>query len=321
MLWAASRAPGPRRCFEEPRGILFRAALSGLEARLVSEGHVAQPVCLEQTRPPRRPRSKQINGREEMRIAGRRQTRQAVVTLEQAIVLGGGGVVAGIVNTMAGGGSLVTVPLLIMAGLPGTQANATNRVAVFVQSAVAAWRFRAEGVSGIHGALPVLLPLMTGSALGAAAVSQLAAETFERIFGLLMLVLLVPTLRHTSGVRPARGRWSMRGTVCVFFAIGLYGGAFQAGVGLLLVLALARAGYGLLESNSIKVVVVAAFTLVAVAVFVWQDQVVWQPAAVLAGATSLGAVIGTRLAVRGGDALIRPVLAVTAMAGRLLGFY
>jgi uncharacterized membrane protein YfcA len=236
-----------------------------------------------------------------------------------------GGFIAGVVNTLAGGGSLLTVPLLVLYGLPGNIANGTNRIAVLVQSAVAAWRFRAEGVSGFRAAGPLIAPLLLGSLIGALAISRVAPETFEHLFGLVMLVLLVPILRATrTDLAGARQQgWSRATTLLVFFVIGLYGGAFQAGVGIFLVLALAHVGHGLVLSNSIKTILVTAFTAVAVAVFVLQGQVVWLPAVLLSISTAAGAAVGTRIAVRGGDEVIRPLLAVAviAMAGKMLGFY
>lgn len=235
------------------------------------------------------------------------------------------GLCAGIVNTMAGGGSLVTVPLLVTLGMPGTLANGTNRVAVVAQSLVAAWTFRAEGVSGFRRSVPVLLPLLAGSAIGAIGVSQLDDRTFERAFGVVMLALLVPAMMppRIGVARAGAAKQGGLGRFALFFSIGLYGGAFQAGVGILLVLALARAGHDLVSANAIKVVVVAAFTAVAVVVFVSAGHVAWAPAAVLTVATSAGAVIGARIAVRGGERVIRPVLAlsVLALAGKMLGLY
>ena len=157
--------------------------------------------------------------------------------------------------------------------------------------------------------------------------SRLAVSTFESIFGVVMVALLVPTLRKPSqprnvGQAPAQV-WSRPTTAAVFFAIGLYGGAFQAGVGIVLIFALSRAGYDLVRANSVKVVVIAALTLIAIPVFVFEDQVAWTPAVVLALGFGLGGVLGARLAVLGGEALIRPVLvvAVVALAGRMLHLY
>lgn len=245
------------------------------------------------------------------------------MTGPEAALLLIGGLVAGVVNTLAGGGSLLTVPLLVLVGLPGTLANGTNRIGVLIQSGVAAWRFRAEGVPGLREALPLLLPLVLGSALGALAIARVTDETFERIFGLLMLALLVPTLYGSrGGDRPPRP-WPPLLRFVLFFAIGVYGGAIQAGVGLVLVAALSRAGLDLVRANSVKVIVVLVFTVPAVAVFLVEGQVAWLPGLVLAAGFAGGAAIGARVAVRGGERVIRPVLLVSllALAGRMLGLY
>ncbi|MDJ0867440.1 MAG: sulfite exporter TauE/SafE family protein [Myxococcota bacterium] len=242
----------------------------------------------------------------------------------EAAILLAGGLAAGVVNTLAGGGSLLTVPLLVLVGLPGTLANGSNRVGVLIQNAVAAWRFRAEGVSGFHDALPVLVPVCAGSLLGAYGIARVTDETFERLFGVLMLALLVPTLRRPAARADAPARtWSPAVRSITFLAIGLYGGAIQAGVGLVLVAALSRAGYDLVRANSIKVVVILVLTAIAVPVFVLAGQVAWAPAGVLAAGFALGGATGARIAVRGGERVIRPMLllAVLALAGRMIGLY
>jgi uncharacterized membrane protein YfcA len=246
------------------------------------------------------------------------------MTLLDAILIVGAGFVSGVFNTLAGGGTLLTLPLLVMIGLPGTVANATNRIAVLAQSVVGAWRFRAEGVSGFRASVPVLVPLLVGSGIGAAIVAQFDDRAFEKAFGVLMLLLLAPAVfsPRVAAVGRRAGLGGIAGFV-TFFVIGLYGGAFQAGVGLFLVLALARAGYDLVLANSVKMVTVAAFTAVAVVVFVAEGQVVWLPALLLSIGTSLGAALGARLAVRGGERVIRPALAaaVVVLAGKMLGIY
>ncbi|MCG8589098.1 MAG: sulfite exporter TauE/SafE family protein [Proteobacteria bacterium] len=240
------------------------------------------------------------------------------------LLLVGGGFAAGVLNTLAGGGSLITVPLLVLLGLPGTVANGSNRIGILVQNVAAAWQFRAEGVSGLRRAVPVLLPVGLGSVLGAWAVAQLRDETFERLFGVFMLLLLVPTLRGTGPERTEhRTAWPPWVSAAVFFAIGLYGGAFQAGVGLALILALSRSGLDLVRANSVKTVVIAVLTAVAVPVFIVQGQVVWLHALVLAAGFAVGGVAGARLTVAGGERVVRPVLVVSvlALAGRMLGLY
>jgi len=248
------------------------------------------------------------------------------VTPFEILALGATAAAAGVVNTLAGGGSLLTVPLLVLLGLPGGVANGTNRVGILLQSSVAAWRFRALGVGGLRESAPVLLPVAAGALIGAWGIVQVSDALFERAFGVVMLLLLVPLLRELAVPRPVRSeppsrlgpRWA-----AIFFGIGLYGGAFQAGVGIPLLFALGYAGFDLVRANAIKVIVTAVVTLTAVPVFLMAGQIAWGPAAVLAVGYSAGAALGARLAVRGGERLIRPVLAaaVIALAGRMLGLY
>jgi uncharacterized membrane protein YfcA len=234
----------------------------------------------------------------------------------------GGGLVAGVVNTLAGGGSLLSVPLLVLLGLPGTLANGTNRVGVLLQSLVATWRFRGSGLFESSALLPVLIPVLAGSLAGASAIARVSDATFERLFGTLMLVLLVPTLRRARARAPGPG-FGRATSALVFFALGLYGGALQAGLGILLVFALVHAGHDLVRANAQKTAINASLTAAAVPVFALQDQIAWLPALVLGAGFAAGAELGVRLAVAGGERAIRPFLVagVLALAGRMLGLY
>ena len=240
-----------------------------------------------------------------------------------AIALVLGGFAAGIVNTLAGGGSLLSVPLLVLVGLPGTLANGTNRVGILFQSLVATFHFRSRGVLDLGVALRVLAPLCAGSLVGAGLVSRVDDAVFERSFGLVMLVLLVPTVRGLAKSPRRRTPWPVWLATIILFGIGLYGGSFQAGVGLFLLAALERAGLDLVRANAIKMLVVAALTLVALPVFLVEGQIAWDYALVLAFGYSIGGSAGARLAMRGGERLIRGVMAVAvvALAGRMFGLY
>lgn len=245
-----------------------------------------------------------------------------MTTLELSL-LALGGVAAGIINTLAGGGSLLTVPLLVAFGLPGTIANGTNRIGILVQSLTSIAGFKRRGIPGLREALPVLPPVFLGGLIGAVLVSRMSDVLFERVFGLVMLVLLVPTLRPPKSDSMEGEAKSPLARFLLFMLIGLYGGAFQAGVGVLLVLALSAAGYNLVVANSIKMIVTLAFTVVAVPVFILQGQVAWQPALALAAGFALGGELGAHIAVGGGDKVIRPfmLVAVVALAGKMLGLY
>jgi uncharacterized membrane protein YfcA len=109
----------------------------------------------------------------------------------------------------------------------------------------------------------------------------------------------------------------------VFLAVGLYGGAVQAGVGLIMLAALARAGYDLVTANNVKVVANLTLTAVALPVFIAQGDVRWLQAIILAAGLTVGAWIGAHAAVRGGERFVRAAMVVAALllAGRLLGVY
>ncbi|MFQ5513378.1 MAG: sulfite exporter TauE/SafE family protein [Myxococcota bacterium] len=242
--------------------------------------------------------------------------------LPQVAALVAGGLAAGFVNTLAGGGSFLTVPLLILVGLPPTIANATNRVAVLVQNLAAMGGFRQEGVPGAALALRLMPAMLLGSWLGAWGVIQVPDEVFRRFFGILMLLALPLLLRSP---RP-RERPRARGLplplqIATYFAIGLYGGAVQAGLGIPLLLALVGVGgLGLVAANSVKVVLIAALTAVALAQFAWAGKVLWLHGGILALGAGIGGYLASRVGARLGPPLIRPVLivAVVAMALRLL---
>lgn len=240
----------------------------------------------------------------------------------EALLLVVGGAVAGFVNASAGGGSTLTVPLLVLAGVPGNDANASNRVGILTSNAAAAAAFRKLGVSGLSKAIPVLGPIVAGSLIGSLLITRLADDTFERVFGLLMLPIILLSLRKPRIVtdRPPWPQWL---TIVVFFGVGLYGGAIQAGIGLVMLAALTRAGFDLVTANSVKAVIIVVVTAVALPVFIAQGKVQWLPAILLALGLTAGGWIGAHAAVKGGEQYIRGVmvLAAVVLAGRLVGLY
>jgi len=242
-------------------------------------------------------------------------------SLEHVLVLLLGGAFAGVVNTLAGGGSFLTVPLLVMVGLPPTVANATNRVGVMFQSLSALGGFRQEGVVGFGTAAAVLPATLLGSWLGSVFASRVSDEVFGPLFGIVMLAAL-PVLLMNPKPRdtPHVSRPSLLQQLA-YFGIGLYGGAIQAGIGIPLLLALVMlGGLDLVRGNQVKVALVGALTAVALAQFVYAGKVVWSYGLVLAVGTSIGAYASSRVGARVGPKLIRPVLAlaVVALALRLL---
>lgn len=240
----------------------------------------------------------------------------------EALLLILGGTAAGVINAVAGGGSTLTVPLLVLAGVPGNNANGSNRVGILTSNVAAATAFRKLGVRGLSQSVPVLVPIVVGSLIGAFAITRLTDDTFERVFGLLMLPIIFLSIRKPK-VRLNASPWPTALTAAVFFAVGLYGGAVQAGVGLVMLAALTRAGYDLVTANNVKVVANLTLTGVVLPIFVVQDKVEWIPALILAAGLTAGGWIGAHAAVRGGERLIRVGMIVAALllSGNLLGLY
>ena len=117
------------------------------------------------------------------------------MTFWEAVLLVVGGGLAGVINAMAGGGSTLTVPLLVLAGAPGNAANGSNRVGILTSNITTAASFHREGVTAYRDAVPVLIPVVIGSLIGSLAVSRVTDQAFETLFGLLMIPILFLSLR------------------------------------------------------------------------------------------------------------------------------
>lgn len=227
------------------------------------------------------------------------------------------GVAAGVVNTLAGGGSLLTLPALMMLGLPAGVANGTNRLGVLVQSVTAAWRFRAAGALDGRAALRLLPATTLGAALGAWGSLQLGEVGLRRAIAVVMVLVVVAVwTRPQRLLRGAGGGLPPAVRHAVFFGIGVYGGFVQAGVGVLLLAGLVVAGgLDLVRANAVKVVLVMIFTIPALLVFAAEGAVAWIPGIALAGGSALGGALGTAIALRGGAIVVRVVLtAIVALS-------
>ncbi len=224
------------------------------------------------------------------------------------------GTAAGFVNVVAGGGSFITMPLLMtLAGLPATTANGTNRVAILMQNAFATKNFRNHGHRDTRVGLELGLPAAAGAVLGSKIALEVPDRVFEAIFATVMLLALAVILR--PGKRrmfPAGGKpKNMRILVPAFFLVGLYGGFIQAGTGYLVIFTLSViGGLSLVKTNSIKIIVITVYLIPSLAVFLAGGEVRWIPGLVLGAGNSLGGWMGTYLAVSRNEGLIRVVLAV-----------
>ncbi len=244
------------------------------------------------------------------------------MALSEVLLLAFGGLAAGVINTMAGGGSTITVPLLVFAGVPGTYANGSNRVGILPACLAAVLSFRRLGVSGFRDAKIIFLPVFFGSLAGSLLINKLGDDQFERLFALLVIPIVILTLMPPTP-KERKSSWGRSTMILIFFVVGLYGGAIQAGVGLVMVLALSRSGFDLVTANSIKVMIIAFVTVVALPVFIFSGKISWGPALVLAAGLTAGGWIGAKWTVEGGERVVRWVMVFAALglSGKLVGLY
>ena len=227
------------------------------------------------------------------------------------------GIVAGILNILAGGGSLLTLPLLIFMGLPSAVANGTNRIAILCQNIFAIRGFSKRGVLPLQLALLCTPSALLGSWVGANLAINLDDQIFKRVLALIMIgVLIFTALDPMKRLRQENIEFGLgRKTLIVvsFFCVGIYGGFVQAGVGFLIITALLIHGLDLVRINAIKVLVVFAYTFIALGVFIYHGQVDYSLGFALAAGTSIGGVIGPKLAVDKGHDWIKKVVSVTVL--------
>lgn len=210
------------------------------------------------------------------------------------------GVIAGAVNTLAGSGSLLTLPMLMALGLPAGMANATNRVGILVQNSVAiAALGRAAGAPDRRMLLALIAPTIFGAGLGAYAATLVSDLAMDRVIaGVLIAAALVALARPKRWLKDSVDDEPVRPWVYLaLFVVGLYGGFVQAGVGILLLIALVTGGrLAPVPANLVKLWAVLLFTLPAIGVFAFSNKIDWGLGALLAVGQGLGAFAAARFA-------------------------
>jgi len=225
---------------------------------------------------------------------------------------------------MAGGGSLLTLPILIFLGLPPNIANGTNRVAIVVQNIFTTAGFKSKGVKTFPFSIYVALSALVGSIIGAQIAVDIKGETFNKILSVVMLLVVAymvfsSTNKNESIIERTSGKhlWL---SIFLFFFVGIYGGFIQAGVGFIMLFILSSVNnISLVKSNAIKVLVVLIYTLAAVYVFAINDKINWQIGLELAVGNAIGGWFASRLSVKKGDAIVKKflIIAVVILAIKL----
>lgn len=230
------------------------------------------------------------------------------------LALFGIGCLAGTLNVVAGGGSFITLPILIFFGLPAVVANGTNRIGILLQNVGAVWSFNRHRLIPWRSLYWAALPATGGAILGTILALGVSDSAFRKILAFLMVALTFWSLWN-----PLRGRFSFpdggrRRVVLLglaFFLVGIYGGFVQAGVGFFFLAVTSMAGLDLVRGNALKVLTILFFTVFSLAIFAWQASVDWPAGLALAAGTVLGGQMGVRLAVLKGHNWIRAVVTIT----------
>lgn len=246
--------------------------------------------------------------------------------ISQILLLALVGVLAGWLNVMAGGGSLLTVPVMLLMGVPGPIANGTNRIAILAQNIVAVGTFRQRGFSDFSLSLSLATAAALGALAGASLGVHLQGEWFDRVLALVMVAIMVLMATGHDRIRPVSGDGQVKnlrlGHVLMVGA-GFWGGFIQVGVGFILMPILHRVmGLDLVRVNMHKVFIVLVFTVVALAIFASQLELLWWTGLGLGLGNALGGWLGAHTSVSHGEGLIRQVLylALTAFIIKLLFF-
>jgi len=231
--------------------------------------------------------------------------------MNDMLLLCGGGFLAGAMNALAGGGSFVSLPAMIAAGVPSVNANASSTVALFPGGLASVWVYR-DGLGRVAGVplVPTAAVTLLGGLIGSLLLLWTPTTLFDRVLPWLLLTatLMLVFGRRLGPALRARLRVGLPGVLAVQLLLGIYGGYFGGAVGLMM-----TAAWCILDNADVKALnaprtlMVSAANAIAVLIFMLFGAVYWK-AALLLGAGALlggwaGAQLGRRLSatiVRGG---------------------
>tara|TARA_B100001939_G_scaffold346698_1_gene366091 strand:- start:1527 stop:2285 length:759 start_codon:yes stop_codon:yes gene_type:complete len=237
------------------------------------------------------------------------------------------GLMAGAINTLGGGGSLLTLPALIFLGLPPSIANASNRIGILFSSISATTGYASKGVMNFPFNIYLGFSALFGSLLGAKIAIEIDGQLFNKILSILMIIVLLlivfkPSNIQNNFVEKLHGKHLLI-SILIFFLIGIYGGFINAGIGIIIMFFLnSFNNLSLVKSNATKVSVVSIYTFAAVLFFAYNNKIDWEAGFVLATGTSVGAWLASRWSVLKGDKTIKIflIICVSVMSIKLWFF-
>ena len=246
--------------------------------------------------------------------------------LTTALLLLGAGAVAGLLNSVAGGGSLLTLPMLIFVGLPATVANATNRIALFIGGIGATHSFAKRKLIPTDWLVFGLPPSCVGVVFGVWGATRIGDVAFERVLTVILLAAAAFVVwrplpldggeAHLPPAGSAKRRW----LALAFFGLGAYSGFVQAGVGFLFTGLLAAQGLDLVRANGVKAALILAYAALGIVLFSFTGLLDWAAGLTLSVGQFFGSKAGVRLQVLRGQEWVRMVfiLAVVGFSLQLI---
>ncbi len=236
------------------------------------------------------------------------------------------GIFAGWINVLAGGGSLLTVPMMLFMDIPAPIANGTNRIAILAQNITAVYAFFRNGFSDFKLSLSLSAAASIGAVAGAFLGVELDGVWFDRILAIVMIIVMIlmatgKKINHDVNENQQPKNLFL-GHLCMVGA-GFWGGFIQIGVGFILMPILHRVmGFNLIQVNMYKVFVVLSYTIVALSIFATQLQLLWWAGLGLALGNSIGGWYGAHTTVNKGESWIKAVMyiALSCFIVKLLFF-
>jgi len=238
------------------------------------------------------------------------------------------GVFVGFINTLAGGGSIISLSLLMFFGLPANIANGTNRIGILMQTLTSVGSFRKQEMLDLRKGLWLAIPALIGSIIGAWIAVDIDKKIIEKAIAFVMILMLFFLLykpqRWLKGDASLMAKPTGVWQILIFFLIGIYGGFIQLGVGYFLLAGLVfSTGYDLVKANALKNLIVLMYAPFTLVVFIINDQVEWLYGLLIAAGSVIGAYIASRMAVKKGANFVRwiVIIVIIITALQLFGLY
>ena len=238
------------------------------------------------------------------------------LTWVSIIILICSGIIVGFINTLAGGGTVVSLCVFIMLfGLPPLVANGTNRVAILFQNMTAVAFFQKKKLIDWRKVLHLGIPIILGSLTGALIAVSISNKLFHNIFAVVVMLFGISMLMNPNRYiyeKPELINRKIKGwQYLLFFFLGVYGGFVHVGIGyiLLAVLVLIN-GYDLLKANILKNVLVLLYIPFSLSIYALQGNVCWTFGLVHAIGNVIGAGLAARLAIKKGASFIRYIVLI-----------